>query len=160
MADGLSWILTAKGTQDLLHYLDNFLFIGAPNTEECKQALEQALSTCFNLGIPVATYKEEGSTTCLSFLGIELDTQALQLRLPAKKLSRLQSLIKLWQGKKSCVKRDLLSLIGQLQHASRVVKPDRTFLRRMIPLSTVATSPHQTEQEFPVESPVVVCIST
>ena len=37
LEDGLSWILTAKGTRDLLHYLDNFLFIGALNTEECKQ---------------------------------------------------------------------------------------------------------------------------
>ena len=85
LADGLSWILTAKGTRELLHYLDDFLFIGAPNTEECKQALERALSTRANLGIPVATHKVEGPTTCLSFLGIELDTQALQLRLPAKK---------------------------------------------------------------------------
>ena len=44
LADGLSWILTAKGIRDLLHYLDDFLFIGAPNTEECKQALERALA--------------------------------------------------------------------------------------------------------------------
>lgn len=28
LANGLSWILTAKGTRDLLSYLDNFLFIG------------------------------------------------------------------------------------------------------------------------------------
>ena len=81
-------------------------------TEECKQALEQAFYTSANLGIPVATHKVQDPTTCLWFLGMELDTQALQLRLPAKKLSRLHSLIKLWQGNKSCVKRDLLSLIG------------------------------------------------
>ena len=112
LADGLSWILRAKGTRDQLHYLDDFLFIGAPNTEECKQALECALSTCAILGIPVATQKVEGPSTCLSFLGIELDTQALQLRLPAEKLRRLQALIKSWQGKKTCLKRDLLSLIG------------------------------------------------
>ena len=142
LADGLSWILRAKGTRDQLHYLDDFLFIGAPNTEECKQALECALSTCAILGIPVATQKVEGPSTCLSFLGIELDTQALQLRLPVEKLRRLQALIKSWQGKKTCLKRDLLSLIGQLQHACRVVKPGRTFLRRMISLSTVAKEPH------------------
>ena len=28
LVNGLSWILTAKGTRELLHYLDNFLFIG------------------------------------------------------------------------------------------------------------------------------------
>ena len=36
---------------------------------------------------------------------------------------------------RSCTKRELLSMIGTLQHASTVVKPGRTFLRRMIDLS-------------------------
>ena len=142
LADGLSWIMSSNGTRDQLHYLDDFLFIGAPDTGECKQALERALTTCDTLGIPVAKHKVEGPSTCLSFLGIELDTQALQLRLPPEKLSRLQSLIKTWQGKKACLKRDLLSLIGQLQHACRVVKPGRTFLRRMIFLSTTVKELH------------------
>ena len=142
LAIGLSWIPSAKGTQDQLHYLDDFLFIGALNTKECKQALERALTTCAILGIPLATHKVEGPMTCLSFLGIELDTQALQLRLPAEILSRLQALIKSWQGKKACLKRDLLSLISQLQHACRVVKPDCIFLWGMILLSTVAKEPH------------------
>ena len=90
-----------RDARDQLHYLDDFLFIGAPETGECKQALERALTTCDTLGIPVAKHKVEGPSTCLSFLGIELDTQALQLRLPPEKLSRLQSLIKTWQGKKA-----------------------------------------------------------
>ena len=34
-----------------------------------------------------------------------------------------------------CKKRELLSLIGQLNHACRVVRAGRTFLRRMIDLS-------------------------
>ena len=37
--------------------------------------------------------------------------------------------------RRSCTKRHLLSLIGNLQHASSVVKSGRTFLRRMIDLS-------------------------
>ena len=41
----------------MLHYLDDFLFIGALITEESKQALERAFSTSANLGIPVATHK-------------------------------------------------------------------------------------------------------
>ena len=82
LADGLSWIMSSKGTRDQLHYLDDFLFIGAPDTGECKQALELALTTCATLGIPVAKHKVEGPSTCLSFLGIELDTQASQLWLP------------------------------------------------------------------------------
>ena len=43
--------------------------------------------------------------------------------------------------KKCCTKRELLSLIGQLQHACRVVPPGRSFLR-MITLSTTAKDLH------------------
>ena len=79
--------------------------------------------------------------TVLPFLGIELDTATMELRLPADKLHSLQSLVKSWQGKKSCTK-GLLSLSGHLQHATKVVKPGRTFVRRMIDLATTANKLH------------------
>ena len=41
-----------------------------------------------------------------------------------------------------CTKRELLSLIGQLQHACCVVRAGRTFLRRMISLAKVAKFLH------------------
>ena len=43
-----------------------------------------------------------------------------------------------WQGKKAYKKRDLLSLIGSLSHACKVIPAGRAFLRRLIDLSTVA----------------------
>ena len=39
------------------------------------------------------------------------------VRLPREKLHRLQREISKWAGRRSCSKRELLSLIGQLQHA-------------------------------------------
>ena len=38
-------------------------------------------------------------------------------------------------SRKSCTKRELLSLIGSLQCASAVIKPGQVFLRRLIDLS-------------------------
>ena len=76
-----------------------------------------------------------GPATEIDFLGFVIDTQAMEIRLPEEKLSRMKQLILSWRGKKGCSKRELLSLIGNLQHASAVVKPGRTFLRRMIDLS-------------------------
>ena len=95
-----------------------------------------------HLGVPLAPSKIVGPTTRLVFLGIELDTVAMEARLPAEKLSRLRSSIFTWQGRKSCTKRELLSLIGELQHASSVVTPGRTFLRRMIQTSTIGKKPY------------------
>ncbi len=94
--------------------------------------------------MPVAPNKMEGSTTKLVFLGIEIDNVAMTLRLPAVKLERLQREIQRWSTLKFGTKRELLSLIGQLQHACCVVKPGRSFLRRMIELSKSVRLMHHT----------------
>ena len=61
----------------------------------------------------------------------------MQLRLPRERLAQLRECILTWRGRKCCTKRELLSLIGSLQHAAKVVRPGRSFIRRMIDLSTV-----------------------
>ena len=141
VADALHWILTQQGTT-ARHYLDDFLLFGAPGSEECTVALQRSLQCCARLGVPIASHKTEGPSTKIVFLGIELDTDAGIVRLPHQKLIRLKAEIVKWLSRKSCTKRELLSLIGQLQHACCVVKPGRTFLRRMISLSTVAKELH------------------
>ncbi len=74
--------------------------------------------------------------------GILIDTEAGVLSLPPDKLHRLQGEIASWAAHKRCRKRQLLSLIGQLSDACQVVRPGRTFLRRMIDLSSVAKELH------------------
>ena len=70
------------------------------------------------LGVPLATHKLVGPTTCLTFLGIEIDTLAMELRLPQKKLnSGLKDLLSKWQFKKVCSREKLESLLGHLNHA-------------------------------------------
>ena len=142
VADALAWVMGQVGGRTPLHYLDDFLFLGRPGSEECKSALEGALRLCEELGVPISEEKLEGPGTVITFLGIELDADRLQLRLPDEKLQRLRQTIRAWQHKKVCMKRDLLSLIGQLQHACRVVRSGRAFLRRMITLSTTARELH------------------
>ena len=66
----------------------------------------------------------------------------MELRLPQEKLHRQKDLIQGWKERKSCSKRELQSLIGQLQHACKVVRSGRSFIRRMINLFTVAKKPH------------------
>jgi hypothetical protein len=64
--------------------------------------------------------KVYGPSTLLEFLGFVIDTIS---RLPEEKLHHLTSLPCAWVSRKSCSKRELLSLIGSLQQASAVVKP-------------------------------------
>ena len=71
-----------------MHYLDDFLLIGAPRSGEALTALEMATRTFQSIGIPVASDKTEGPSTCITHLGIVIDTMSLQLCLPELKLQR------------------------------------------------------------------------
>ena len=137
VADALLWIMGQHGVVHAMLYLDDYLLLGPPSSMTCGQALRVSLDLCEALGVPIAEHKLEGPAPSLSFLGIQIDTIQGTLALPTDKLVRLRALITSWRPRKCCKKRELLSLIGQLQHACRVVRSGRTFLRRMIDLSTV-----------------------
>ena len=55
----------------------------------------------------------------------------MEARLPAEKLTRIRTSVKIWLQKKKATKREILSLVGLLQHATKVVKSGRTFVSRM-----------------------------
>lgn len=119
VADALEWILRSRGVRHVDHYLDDFVTFGPPNSDECGAAMATICRICAELGIPLATDKLVGPTHCLTFLGIEVDTQAAVLRLPQEKLARIRSALRQWSRRKSCTRRELESLIGTLQHACR-----------------------------------------
>ena len=144
VADAIEWIIRQQGVQDISHYVDDFIFFGAPHSQECAVAMGIGLQTLDILGAPIEPDKSEGPATILPILGIEVDTNLMQLRLPEDKLVRLQQSIAAWRTRKCCTKRDLLSLIGTLQHAAKVVRPGRAFIRRMIDLSMVRSHPSAT----------------
>ncbi len=143
VADAAEWILEREGVHSSMHYLDDFLLIGAPASTDCGTQLSILLRTFDRLGLPVAPHKLEGPTVALTFLGIELDANAMVMRLPQQKLCNLRRLIREWQGARHCSKRELESLAGSLQHACQVVPPGRTFLRRIFELMSVARQRHR-----------------
>ena len=98
--------------------------------------------TCKRLGVPLASEKQEGLATTLTFLRIVIDTVRGELRLPADKLQRLLTSVNTWLTRKFCTRRDLESLIGTLQHACKVIKPGQSFLRKAIALLSVTEHCH------------------
>ena len=100
------------------------------------------MDTCEELNFPIATEKMEGPAVVLPFLGIELDTVAMQLRLPKEKLARVKATISQWVCKKIASKCELQSLAGLLQHACKVVRPGRVFLRRVFDAIARVQRPH------------------
>ena len=55
----------------------------------------------------------------------------MEIHLPEEKLLCIRNEILNWLPEKNATKRKILSLVGLLQHATRVVKYGRTFVRRM-----------------------------
>ena len=142
MADALEWVIRNHGVARIMHYLDDYLTLGPPGLEDCSQNLATITNCCHQLGVPIKQEKVEGPTTCLEFLGIILDTAKMELRLSDERINNLEALLVHWNQRKRCRKRELLSLIGKLAHASTVVRVGRIFLRRLINLSTQAARLH------------------
>ena len=135
VADALQWVMEARGVAWLGHYIDDFITVGAPQADECRANLGIMNAVCMEAGMPTEQEKEEGPTTVLTFLGIELDSEAMVICLPAGKLHQLQESLRSWRGMKACRKSDLLSIIGVMSHACKAVRAGRSFLRRLIDLS-------------------------
>ena len=129
VAEALAFTIRQRGVDGMDHYLDDFILVENPRSQQCKRNLEVALATCEEVGFRVAPGKTEGPTTSLSLLGVELDTELMELRLPQKKLFKLRELVEKWRRRKACTKRELQSLAGYLNHACKVIRPGRRFLR-------------------------------
>lgn len=142
LADALEWCLVKEGIEFVFHYLDDFVIVGRPGSEQCGQCLHHLQSICADMGIPLAHEKQAGPSTTIEFLGIVIDTVQQELRLPSDKLERLKTLTVQWQPRKTCTKRELESLLGTLQHACTVIPAGRTFIRQIITLLSVAKQPH------------------
>jgi len=95
LADAVEWVLKERGVKFVIHYLDDFLLVGGTDHTACVAQMRTILDTFEELGLPVAMNKLEGPTSCLTFLGFELDTVAMELRLPQTKLEELRREIQL-----------------------------------------------------------------
>ena len=107
--------------------------MGSPNSATCYNNFAIIQGTWQELGIPLEREKLEGQSHSLTFLGIELDTIHMEARFANDKLKQIRTLLTSWLTPK---KATILSLVGVLQHASKVVRPGRTFTARMYSKAT------------------------
>ena len=121
-----------QGVTHIHHCLDDFFVAGSPDSEQCSQHLHTLVSLCTALGVQL------DDDNCLEYLGILLDSALLEACLPPPcKLQDKHHSLDTWATHSSCSKWELLSLIGTLSFADKVVPAGRTFLRSMIDLSSL-----------------------
>ena len=148
LADAVEWILLNKCQISFAcHILDDFLIIeppalSPPYSQTCQQSLTSMLLTFRNLHIPIAGDKTQGPCTALEFMGIILDSEKMEARLPPDKVERIRTSLANFQRRKSCTLKELQSLIGTLNFACKVIPPGRPFLQRMIALTRKVSKAH------------------
>ena len=134
-ADALQFIMQRNGVTDCCHFLDDYLTAGPPNSDVCKQNLNTMVRCCEQTGFSVQRTKLVEPTTVIEFLGIIVDTVKQEVRISAERMSNIIAELRLYKDRKMCKKRQLLSIIGKLSFICQVVRPGRTFIRRLIDLS-------------------------
>lgn len=126
----------------IIHFLDDFLMAGKQGTNDCQALLDQFHQCLQRLSVPIATEKTEGPTTCLIFLGLEIDSVEMVVRIPMNKLIEIRVKITEMLKKEKVTLRCMQSLIGALNFACRAIIPGRPFCRRLINAICGLTVPH------------------
>ena len=93
LSQAICWIATQVfKIQNILHLLDDFLTIDPP--DYMAERTMPLLTMLFKrLNIPIAINKTVGPTQCLEYLGIILDTNKMEARLPIEKVQRISEIL-------------------------------------------------------------------
>ena len=129
-------------SENLDHYLDDFFFGGKKNTNDCQFLMDTFQTLCSKLGVPIADDKTQGPCTCLSFLGLTINTISGMIQIPTDKVDRLIVLINHVIAAKKVTLKEMQSLVGMLAFCARALTSARAFNRRMYGSLSKATRPH------------------
>jgi hypothetical protein len=138
----LEWaIKIITGSDNIDHYLDDFIFM-ATLKDRCKFLLDEFSALCLELGVPVADEKTVGPVTCITYLGYELDSELMEIRIPQDKIISILGQIDFILSKSKVTLRQLQSLTGSLVFCTKAMPSARAFVRRMYSAMSHATRPH------------------
>ena len=114
-----------------LNYCDDFGGVES-ELERATQSFNALGALLMDLGLIESTSKAHPPSTSMPYLGIQFDTVAMKMSIPADKIEEVRELVSLWMKKSSSSKKSLQQLLGKLHWVSRCVKFSRGFMGRLI----------------------------
>lgn len=97
----LQWIMCNKShTQGMSHMIDDFFFFGKQGSQSCVQDLSQFISLCSDIGVPIKHEKTVLPSTVITIYGIEIDSVAMECRLPKEKVEKIREKLQYFVKKK------------------------------------------------------------
>lgn len=128
----LEWVVKRESMlSSVLHYLDDFFFVGPSGTRVCVAILQTMERVVADFAVPLAPEKTEGLSTWVKFLGILIDSDRMECRLPEDKVKDLRFLVHLAKGVKKLHLREVQSFLGKLNFTCRILTMGRVFCRRL-----------------------------
>ena len=139
----LQWLVEKRsGMTTVDHLLDDFIFAGKHGSNACMSLVNTFEEVCKELGVPIATEKSIDPTTVMVFLGLEIDTNEMPIRVPSHKIEELTALLQDFLSRKKITLKQLQSLVGKLNFFSKAIRSSRAFLRRFYDAMLPLKKPH------------------
>ena len=114
----------------LVNYLDDLG--GAEPEEIAMTAFNNLRSLLKNAGLQEAAEKTVLPCTIMVFLGIEVNTITMTLKIPLGKWEEIQKLLNEWKNKHKVNLKEVQQLAGLLNFACKCVKSGRVYLSRIL----------------------------
>jgi hypothetical protein len=129
-------------SNNLDHYLDDFFFAGKSSTNDCLELMSAFEYVCNDIRIPINKNKSEGPVTILTYLGLEIDTVLMEIRVPEDKIIKAKNIISEVLTKNKITLTVLQSILGILNFFTKAIPVGRTFNCRLYQAQTQAKLPH------------------
>ena len=130
VADEITYILAQKGVVSHM-YLDDLVVVAA-TVEEATAQYDIARALLAELGLPEAHDKSQPPSTCIRWLGIQVDSRAGTLSVLNDKLTDIKSILTKFVKRRSVTRKMLQSLLGKLLHIAKCIRPARLFIARLL----------------------------
>ncbi len=138
----VQWILKNHfNVKDMSHILDDFMFFGPAKSNQCSHYLNTFLILSKSLGLPIKEAKTIKPTTVIELHGLTVDTDLMQLRIPADKVTKAIDMINALLPLKKVTLRQIQSIAGLLSFFTRALPGARCFIRRLFDLTKGLSKP-------------------
>ena len=129
-SNAVAHIVRFKTKEDLVNYLDDYLF-AALMRAWCNKQVQIFLDICKRINFPVSMEKTFWGSTSITFLGLLIDAINQIVSVPVEKIKTALSLINQVLNKRNITLKQLQKIAGFLNFLGRAVVPGRAFTRRL-----------------------------
>jgi hypothetical protein len=132
LAQALEYILEKHGFENMVRFVDDFLMVKSADAPEHINNIDDLRALCDTLGISLSHEKIICDSHIVIYLGLEFDTIAQEVCLPAHKITALDKLLSRWLHKSKATRHELQQLSGKLIYTSEVIRTGRSYVQPIL----------------------------